>query len=378
MYEMGRQERSLKKRAKIDFLQLSAAEWTRVGQFTDLLSYADVAQQAFSSDRGSTLHLAIPALETLHKSWSSRAERPKYTRFARALKAAATKLDEYYERTTNSPAYIIVMCSSFSLSVSATLTSDIVLDPTAKIAYFKKHWPSNLLDDVLTCAENVFKQRYDELHQDQVLSQPTTTKSKVSGLKKLIREVQSDSEDDAEPEPGATSPSDPSKPWRAEFTSYIETIEAVQSAGMTTIQWWGVSAFHLLRGFLRLTVVSVKINGQRYPVWASLARDYLSIMAASVSSERAFSQGGITISKRRNRLKGDIVEALQCVKCSLRNDLLFREPGPSSLVEEETEDSEHEAEVLEVEAADDEGWDTLLLGDDDDMSGSDVDSADDD
>ncbi|KAG1787134.1 uncharacterized protein HD556DRAFT_1247235, partial [Suillus plorans] len=139
---MGRQERSLKKRAKIDFLQLSAAEWTRVGQFTDLLSYADVAQQAFSSDRGSTLHLAIPALETLHKSWSSRAERPKYTRFARALKAAATKLDEYYERTTNSPAYIIAM----------------LLDPTAKIAYFKKHWPSNLLDDVLTCAENVFKQ----------------------------------------------------------------------------------------------------------------------------------------------------------------------------------------------------------------------------
>ncbi|KAG2747983.1 hypothetical protein P692DRAFT_201866624 [Suillus brevipes Sb2] len=113
---------------------------------------------------------------------------------------------------------------------------------------------SNLLDNVLVCAEKVFKQRYDELHQDRVLSQPTTTKSKVSGLKKLIREVQSDSEDDAEPEPGATSTSDPSKPWRAEFTSYIETIEVVQSAGMSTIQWWG-------------------INGQRYPVWASLARD---------------------------------------------------------------------------------------------------------
>jgi len=42
--------------------------------------YADVAQQAFSSEHGSTLHLAIPALETLHKAWSSRAERPKYAR----------------------------------------------------------------------------------------------------------------------------------------------------------------------------------------------------------------------------------------------------------------------------------------------------------
>ncbi|KAG1906490.1 uncharacterized protein F5891DRAFT_1181902 [Suillus fuscotomentosus] len=79
VYEMGHQECSLKKWAKINFLQLSAAEWTRVGQFTDLLSYADVAQQAFSSDRGLTLHLVIPALETLHKSWSLQAERPKST-----------------------------------------------------------------------------------------------------------------------------------------------------------------------------------------------------------------------------------------------------------------------------------------------------------
>jgi hypothetical protein len=73
------------------------------------VQYADVAQQAFSSEQGSTLHLAIPALETLHKAWSSHSERPKYARFASALKAAANKLDEYYEKTTDSPAYIISM-----------------------------------------------------------------------------------------------------------------------------------------------------------------------------------------------------------------------------------------------------------------------------
>jgi hypothetical protein len=38
VYEMGRQERDLAKRAKIDFLQLSTVEWARVGQFADLLS----------------------------------------------------------------------------------------------------------------------------------------------------------------------------------------------------------------------------------------------------------------------------------------------------------------------------------------------------
>jgi hypothetical protein len=48
-------------------------------------------------------------------------------------------------------------------------------------------------------------------------------------------------------------------------------------------------------------------------------------MASSVSSESAFSAAGITISKRRNRLGGDIVEALQCLKSFIHQDLLFRE-----------------------------------------------------
>jgi hypothetical protein len=98
-------------------------------------------------------------------------------------------------------------------------------------------------------------------------------------------------------------------------------------------------------------------------------------MASSVSSERAFSQGGITISKRRSRLKGDIVEALQCVKCSLRNDLLFREPGPSSLVEVEPDDFEIEVEAEKTamdDDSDEEGWDALFLEEDDDDLESDA------
>src|ERR1700677_2669661 len=74
-----------------------------------LIQHADNAQQAFSSSKTSTLHLAIPALEALHKAWSSRATRPQYERFAPALDAACAKIDEYYEKTTDSPAYIMAM-----------------------------------------------------------------------------------------------------------------------------------------------------------------------------------------------------------------------------------------------------------------------------
>ena len=93
-------------------------------------------------------------------------------------------------------------------------------------------------------------------------------------------------------------------------------------------------------------------------------------MASSVSSERAFSQGGITISKRRSSLKGDIVEALQCIKCGIRSDLLFREAGPSSSTEADLEDKEnHNSE--EEDEDEDGDWHSFLIED----NGSDADVA---
>ena len=47
-------------------------------------------------------------------------------------------------------------------------------------------------------------------------------------------------------------------------------------------------------------------------------------MASSVASEQAFSAAGITISKRRNCLDGDIVEALQCLKSLNNQNLVSR------------------------------------------------------
>ncbi|KJA17427.1 hypothetical protein HYPSUDRAFT_1022496 [Hypholoma sublateritium FD-334 SS-4] len=111
---------------------------------------------------------------------------------------------------------------------------------------------------------------------------------------------------------------------------------------MTTIQWWGV-------------------NSSRFPVWSALARDYLAIMASSVSSERAFSSAGITISKRRNRLKGDIVEALQFLKCLVRKDLVFRERAPCSVLEADLEVFDDDGDDAWEDVADPKGWDGLVI-----------------
>ena len=99
-------------------------------------------------------------------------------------------------------------------------------------------------------------------------------------------------------------------------------------------------------------------------------------MASSVSSERAFSSAGITISKRRNRLKGDIVEALQCMKAIYNGGLLFREVKSSSEVEKELDDQiiADSDDSLEdtLHQADEFSWDSLVIDIDSDSEEPDV------
>jgi len=85
----------------------------------------------------------------------------------------------------------------------------------------------------------------------------------------------------------------------------------------------GVRTLRLIPPYIAHVIV-FQLYGSRYPTWRSLARDYLFVMASSVSSERVFSQAGITISKRRNRLNANIVEALQCLRCLIQQDLMVR------------------------------------------------------
>jgi hypothetical protein len=91
-------------------------------------------------------------------------------------------------------------------------------------------------------------------------------------------------------------------------------------------------------------------------------------MSSSVSSECVFSQGGITITRLRSCLKGDIVEALQGLKCVIHHDLLFRKPAPLSALEG-TETADQEAAVggesSEESDIEDTSWDGFIIDDQD-------------
>jgi hypothetical protein len=58
-----------------------------------------------------------------------------------------------------------------------------------------------------------------------------------------------------------------------------------------------------------------------YPIIARIAKDYLAIPATSAPSECVFSQGGDIVTKKRNKLTGDSIRMIVCLKAwGLYND----------------------------------------------------------
>ena len=120
---------------------------------------------------------------------------------------------------------------------------------------------------------------------------------------------------------------------------------------------------YVIHNYFTLTLIDIllKINSSHFPVWALLAKDYLSIMGSSVSSERAFLSAGITISKCRNWLQADVVEALQFLKCLIQKELIYHEPQPSSILEQELDGVLEDYGDPEWVDNDPAGWDKLFI-----------------
>jgi hypothetical protein len=256
-------------------------------------------------------------LEKLYTEWEKALKKPRYKVFVPALTAGLVKFDEYYQRAGISNAHIMAM----------------VLNPSSKMGYLKKHnLFSEVEDVVLTC----FLQRYDNLHEHaattstRICKPSTSNKSGQEFGRMNIDDTDSESDEDG----------DPGRPWLNEWATYLNSNEVIPE-GMGMVQWWG-------------------IHGQRYPTWRSLARDYLAIMASSVSCESTFSATGITTSKRRDRVKGDIVEALQCLRSSVHQDLSFHDVINAAQEEEQLDMADQEPANREASSSDvvrdGEGW----------------------
>ncbi|KZV89450.1 hypothetical protein EXIGLDRAFT_580196, partial [Exidia glandulosa HHB12029] len=290
--EMVRAEKDRKKRDALNELYISDEEWEQLKLFLELLELPDCAQQAFSAEKYSTLYNAIPALLSLCHAWEARTSNLRYVDLWQVLEPAIAKLNDYISDLRASP--------NDAYHLSMVLHPDIRLGPE-----FEACWPDS--DERKRRTEAI--ERYIALNSQRKAS-TAATKPKKGSLRTLMAEFRpavSSAQTSPAEEPAS------SEEWRVEYESYLRSDHDLPEA-MPLVQWWGMMS-------------------TRYPTWASLAGDILAAMASSVSAERVFSSAGITITKRRNRLQGDIVEATQVLKAAIRNDLLVRVPQPSSTLE---------------------------------------------
>ncbi|KDQ54448.1 hypothetical protein JAAARDRAFT_135739, partial [Jaapia argillacea MUCL 33604] len=160
----------------------------------------------------------------------------------------------------------------------------ILLEPSKCMYHFDKHWSDTLCNEVLKLSKNIV----------------SSNKRRYSAA---LAALSTDNNDDGPIPPITTArtcgPTEALEPWEKEYQKYLELDEDIPE-GMSTVK-----------------------------------------------CERAFSSAGITITKHRNRLKGDIVEALQALKCAYRRDLFFHDIGPSALTEEDAERDEEIPEGVE-------------------------------
>jgi len=108
----------------------------------------------------------------------------------------------------------------------------------------------------------------------------------LSALKLLA--LTGEADEDSEDDPGTVED---------EFQRYLNSKRAPKTIGI--LAWW-------------------QSQQSIYPTLFRAAMDYLPIQASAVPCERVFSSAGETATKRRNRMKPELMEALQMLKFMLK------------------------------------------------------------
>ena len=216
------------------------------------------------------------------------------------------------------------------------------------MGHFTKHQPANKVEEVKDAVHNCvsrslfhsflhitnsaanyflkFIEHYDK-KTSKAQAKATCVHKAVHSLTKLgqhwnVDDTNSSNDKDCQ------QPINKGNAYLEEWNLYLNTHEVVPN-DMGIVHWWGVGLNSCI------IIPGLQLYGGHYPTWQTLACDYLSVMASSVSSERVFSSAGITICKQHNHLDADIIESLQCLKTFIQQDLMAHDVV--SIAEEEQE-----------------------------------------
>ncbi|KAG2123483.1 hypothetical protein DEU56DRAFT_49781 [Suillus clintonianus] len=100
-----------KNQRKYASYRVSDTEWDLLTMIRKVLAAAADVQEAFSAEYYPTVWRILPLYEDFIVRWQTFSKDPKMAVLRHAIHAGITNLEKYYNKTDNSPAHIVSMCS---------------------------------------------------------------------------------------------------------------------------------------------------------------------------------------------------------------------------------------------------------------------------
>ncbi|KAJ3566999.1 hypothetical protein NP233_g6642 [Leucocoprinus birnbaumii] len=257
--EFFNQEPDLHKYALTDY------DWHILQDYQTILAVPHAFQEKLSGEKTPTLGNVIPTFQIFIKKWELYKE--SMPNYSEVIEAGLSKLIDYYDKMIGIDAYTLAI---------------LVIHPGRKLHWFNTHAPDDASDarDTFIC----HLQRYHVEAGIQTPARPTH----------LAQENWADLLLDDLPPSSATS--------------------GARAGGLAD----KVEAYFLDNQYNSDPVRFWQDNQHRFPTIFCLALDILPIQASAVPCKRVFSSAKETMTPRRNRIKSDLMEALQMLKFSLR------------------------------------------------------------
>ncbi|XP_070668554.1 zinc finger BED domain-containing protein RICESLEEPER 2-like [Malus domestica] len=288
-------------------------DWSKAEVFVKFLRvFYDVTLRVSASTHP-TVHTGLHdviKVETAINNLESRANMQVGLLSEQLLKAMASDMRSKYEKYFDS-----------YHELNPLIVIGLVLDPRFKLRHVTQLFRKKLSDIEAQLKteeiKNILRALYDEYvpnveggkymkKSESLQSQPSSTSSNVAMTEDdLIDEWMHFVEDSDEKVVGDDVDS-------YLFDPLVQITKEESTKYFNILLWW-------------------KVNGNKYPILAAIAKDILAIQVSTVASESAFSTGGRVISDFRSSLTPKSVEALICMQNWLRGDniITLEDDAPS-------------------------------------------------
>ncbi|THH30687.1 hypothetical protein EUX98_g3511 [Antrodiella citrinella] len=316
-----------------------------------LLKLPHRVQELLASEKTPTLALVLPAYEKLIKTLRIMETSRAHQKLGHAIAVAALKLEKYLAKTRSTPLILAI----------ADIVSLLVLNPTIKLQWLQDNW---VLEDVEKARKWVIEAMTEYRVEIRTATGSTTaqapgsvapptscppvfvpvtrdstrlasssraSKAQASGYAELEALMRSYSEDSLDTESSQATASTSGSagtesvvesPEEREAPLQVEDRQAVQNE---LDQYTRAGLSSSASGPLDLVFYWESVRS-KYPLLFRIAMDVLPIQASAVPCERVFSSSKETDTMRRSRLSAALIETLQVLKFTFRQERLdFRD-----------------------------------------------------